>query len=164
MSDILDKLKSTLGANSESLARIFKLVRQIGIYESFKALMKQPFFRNAVKAKLEELHTALVNRYGITSESVSHVKEGSKVKVVAELEIADPELRKEFQDRLRDLVKNIFEGGYDLVPEFVKEFEIESISCKERGDKVFVYVVGGEKLVELLKMGGVENVGEEEEG
>jgi len=162
VSDILDKLKSTLGVNSESLARIFKLVKQIGIYESFKALMKQPFFRNAVKSKLEEMHTALVNKYNITSESISHVEEGDKVKVIAELEIADSDLRREFKDRLRDLVKNIFEGGYGLVPEFVKEFEIERVSCKEKGDKVFVYVVGGKKLLELLKIGGVENVGEEE--
>ncbi|MHC1624730.1 MAG: hypothetical protein ACXQS2_01855 [Methermicoccaceae archaeon] len=162
MSDFIDRLKGMFNIDSESLARVFKLVKQIGIYESVKVLMKQPFFRNAVKSKLEELHTALVNKYNITSESIIHVEEGDKVKVVAELEIADPELRKEFQDRLRDLVRNIFGGEYGLVPEFVKEFEIESISCKERGDKVFVYVVGGKKLIELLKVGGVENVGEEE--
>lgn len=162
MSEIMDKIKDALSIDSESIAKIFKLVKQIGVYESFKALMRQPFFRNAVKSKLEEMHTALVNKYEITSERLDHIKEDGKLKIIAELEIADAELRKEFQENLRNTVKSIFEGDFGLIPEFVKDFEIESISCKERGEKVFIYVIGSEKLSELLKLGGVEGVGEEE--
>jgi len=154
----IDKLRGAININQETLAKIVNLIKQVGIYESFKALMKQEFFRNAVKKKLSELYQALVDKYDIVAHNLRETTtEDRKCRLTVEITIPDRELRKEFVDRLRKTVKQVFESDFSLIPSLLREFEIEGVSCKEEGENVYVVVVGNEKLSEVvlnLKGGG----------
>jgi len=160
----LDKLKEVINVDQETLSRIVNLIKQVGLYESFKALMKQEFFRNAVKKKLSELYQALVDKYDIVAHNLRETIEDGKCRLTVEVTIPDKDLRKEFVNRLRNTVKQVFESNFSLIPPLLKEFEIEGVSCKEEGENVYVVVVGNEKLSEVvlnLKGGGYGKEGGE---
>jgi len=161
--DFVSRIKEAL-ANKETISRVFEVVKQVGIYESLKAIMKNPMFRDAIRAKLLEMGDLAVKKYGITSVRYRAENSENRYAIVAEIEIPDENARKEFMERLNETVKNLYDPKFSIVAHFHKEFEIGKISCKERDGRVFVRIEGNEKLKELLEeLGGVvvEEGGEE---
>ena len=159
-----DKLSKIASISPDKLSKIFELIKQVGIYESFKAMMKNPLFKNAVKQKLSELYNSLVSKYDIEAHSVEIHETDGGCSIVVTVTIPDPDLRKEFLDNLHNAVKNLFSSNISLIPPFIKEFEIKNISAKERGEVVVISFTGNENLYGLLKEIGGDFVEESKEG
>lgn len=144
----LERLKEVF--SRDTLAKVIEVVKQVGIYESMKAILKQPQFREAIKKKFEEMGALAVDKYGITDHKMKVSVENGKCILTAEIEIPDEEARKEFIENLNKTVKSLYDPKFSIMKLFHKEFEIESISCKERDGKVVVRVVANERLKDLL--------------
>lgn len=167
--DFVGRIKEAL-ANKETISRVFEAIKQVGIYESMKAIMSNPMFRDAIRTKILEMGDLAVQKYGITSVKYKMKRNGERCVIIAEIEIPDEILRKEFIERMNETVKSLYDPKFSIVAHFHKEFEIGKISCKEKNGKVVVSVEGNERLKELLEdVGGVvveegrEEGGEENE-
>jgi len=158
---VLDKI---FKIDPNKLSEILELIKKIGIYTALKNILKQPMFRNAIKSKLSEIGKSIISKYEITAYNISIKKTNEGCKVIVRLSIPDPELRKEFLDRLHDTVKKILTAKeISIVQPFMNEFKIKNISAKESGEEVIVSFTGNEKLYDLIKDVGGDLVEESEE-
>ena len=158
---MLDKI---FKIDPNKLSEILELIKKIGIYTALKNILKQPMFRNAIKSKLSEISKSIISKYEITAYNINIKKTNEGCKVIVRLSIPDPELKKEFLDRLHDTVKKILTAKeISIVQPFMNEFKIKNISAKESGEEVIVSFTGNEKLYDLIKDVGGDLVEESEE-
>ena len=148
--------------DSGAVKKIFKLVKQIGLYESIKAILSRVPFRGMIVNKLKDMSDQIIQTYQIQAHSFNVRVDGDLCYLTVELHIPDSEKRKLLRDRLHNTVKNSLEQT-SISPLFIEEFNIKDITCEEIGDKLKVVVVGNKRLGELIKsLGGDVDYGEEQ--